>query len=328
MKIKKIKTLLAYHMYREGIDTFYESYTKRLNEFGFDVEGFCLTLDPPSSRLSFEQLDTLWKKQDRRLHALYKKLQTKAEDKDVLVLFNGSNLHPNYLEKLNTFNAYMCFDDPESSNNLSKPVSKFFDACFVGNIACLEQYHAWKCKNVFFRPLGYFASHVYSNCLTENIIVRRNNDIDVCLFCERQSAWRKNRLGFLEKIIPNFHARGKGWDSGWATHAEMLDVYSRSKIGLNLHNSVGPVNMRTYLLPANGIMQICDNKYFLGHIYELGKEVVGYCDVEEVPELVNYYLSNENERKRIAITGWKMATATYNEIAVWEKQMKQIAGLL
>jgi hypothetical protein len=328
MKIKEIKTLLVYHMYREGIDTFYESYIKRLNEFGFDVESFCLTIDPPSPRLAFAQLDILWKKQDRKLRQLYKKLQTKAKDKDVLVLFNGSNLHPDFLEHLNTFNAYMCFDDPESSSDLSKPVSKFFDACFVGNIASLEQYHAWRCNNVFFRPLGYFTSHVCVNGLTEDIIARRNNDVDVCLFCERQSMWRKDRLDFLEKKIPNLYARGKNWDGGWATHAEMLDVYSRSKIGLNLHNSVGPVNMRTYVLPANGIMQICDNKYFLGHIYELGREVVGYCDVEEVPELVNYYLRNEQERKRIAIAGWKRAVATYNEVAVWEKQMKQIAGLL
>jgi len=325
---KRLKTLLIYLVHREGIKEFYESHIKRLNRAGFDVEGFCITLNPPGPRLTFDELDSLWKEKSKDLMKVYADLKGKAEEKDVVVLYNGANLHPEFVEKLKTFNAYMCFDDPESSDSLSKPVAKYFDACFVGNIASLNQYYSWGCKNVFFRPLGYFESHLHLAKLNGEIIKNRANDIKVCLFCERESAWRKDRINYLEKEISDLYGRGKGWPKGWVSDREMLVIYGRSKIGLNLHNSTGPINLRTYTLPANGVMQICDNKYFLGHIFELGKEVIGYCDVREVPELVEYYLTHDEERKKIAVAGWKRALKDYNEIAVWQKQMEQIAALI
>lgn len=319
------KTLLVYLVYRQGIDQFYESYVSRLNDAGFDVEGFCITVDPPGSRFSFVELDKRWRKNDKQLAVLYEQLLKKTKDKEVLVLYNGANLHPEFLKELKTFNAYMCFDDPESSENLSAPVAKYFDACFVGNVASLNQYAAWDCKNVFFRPMGYFQDHVYSVDITREEILNRKDDVDVCLFCEIKSPWRKERVRCLIEKLPTLYGRGPGWPGGWE---DPLPVYSRSKIGINLHNSTGPINLRCYALPANGVMQICDNKYFLGHIFELDKEVVGYCDIEEVPELVNFYLKHEEQRKKIAIAGWKRATGDYNEIAVWKKQMEQIEGLM
>lgn len=328
MNNKKHKTLLIYLVYREGIDILYENYIKNLNAAGFDIEGFCITIDPPGDRLSFNELDNKWKQKDKKLMQIYDKLQKTASEKEILVLFNGANLHPEFLKELKTFNAYMCFDDPESSENLSQPLAKYFDACFVGNIASINQYKSWGCKNVFFRPMGYFNSLLYSNNITELEIISRNNNINACIFCERESPWRKERLDFLVKKIPDLYGRGKGWPDGWVSDKEMLNIYSHTKIGINIHNSTGPINLRLFALPANGIMQICDNKYFLGHIFELGKEVVGFCDIEEAPELVDFYLKNDELRKKIAVAGWKRVTRDYNEIAVWRRQMEQIGAIL
>lgn len=327
MEYKKLKTLLIYLVYRNGIQEFYEAYIKILNSAGFDVEGFCITLDPPGPRLTYSELDRKWKRRDKKLARMYERLNNRANTKEVLVLYNGANLHPELLKELRTFNAYMCFDDPESSQDLSEPVAKYFDSCFVGNIASLTQYESWNCKNIFFRPLGYFSNYASTNLVVGNSrSVRR--DIDVSIFCERESKWRQDRLSYIETHLPNLYARGKGWKGGFASDKEMLEVYLRSKIGLNIHNSTGPINLRLYALPANSVMQICDNKYFLGQIFTLGKEVVGFCDIEEVPELVNYYLKNESERNNIAYRGWLRASKEYNEVAVWDRQMKQISNLL
>ena len=127
---------------------------------------------------------------------------------------------------------------------------------------------------------------------------------------------------------PELHACGKGWKRGWVSNDEVKEALARAKIGLNVHNSVGPVNLRTYTLPANGVMQICDNRFFLGHLFELGKEVIGFCDIEEVPDLARFYLRNDRQRKEIALQGWERANSEYNEIAVWRKQMETIAKLL
>ncbi len=62
----------------------------------------------------------------------------------------------------------------------------------------------------------------------------------------------------------------------------------RTRVGINIHNSTGPINFRTFYLPANGVLQICDNKSHLGRIFELGREVVGYQEIAEAIELCRY----------------------------------------
>jgi len=320
MKVQKIKTLFVYQIYRRGVGEFYKRYIERLREQGFDVDGFCITPNPPMRVYTFSELNSRYKLKDLSLLEMYERLIKKSYNYDALVLFNGGNLHPEILRFLKTFNVYMCFDDPESSVNISQPVAKYFNICMVGNIASLQQYYSWGCKNVFFRPVGFYADYV-----SENITSNHKRDVNVSIFCERESERRESRLDYLERKIPGLYGRGLGWKRGRVTDREMLSVYSRSKIGINVHNSTGPVNMRTYTLAANGVMEICDNKYFLGHIFKLNKEVIGYNDIHEVPELVEYYLNNNRLREKIALAGYKRAVRDYNETSVWERQMKIIA---
>lgn len=324
---RSIKTLIVYQDFAPGADAFYQAHISVLREAGFEVDGFCITLNRPSKRLSFVALDQLWRSGDPVLLKLYAALRRKAREFDALILFNGSNLHPEFLEYLPTFNAYQCFDDPESSDFVSKPVAAHFDAAFVANIASVEQYRSWGCKNVFFRPFGFHASHANLD-LSPAQIASDEKDIDACIFCERESPWRRDRLALLEREIPGLYGRGRGWPKGYVEDAELLEVYRRAKIGINLHNSTGPINFRTYALPANGVMQICDNKYFLGQIFELGKEVVGYSEIEEVPDLVRFYLANESERIRIATAGYERAHRDYTEVEVFRRQLSQIGALL
>ena len=78
------------------------------------------------------------------------------------------------------------------------------------------------------------------------------------------------------------------------------------------------------MLPANGIMQLCDNKAYLGKIFELDKEVVGFETIDEAIDLTRYYLAHDEERRQIAAAGWEKATKEYNEIAVFEKAVTAI----
>ena len=326
-EIKKIRVLLLYENYRADAGDMYRNHILRLRAKGFDVKGFCVTLKPPGPRLSFPELDSRWKRNDSELSLLYSRLKNECSDRDVILLFNGCGLHPDFLKELKTFNAYQCFDDPESSDQLSRPVAPSFDACFVGNIASLNQYKGWNCKNIFFRPLGFFEEFISPDVSTGDLRIN-SRDLDVCLFCERVTGFRGERLDYISQRIPNLYARGKGWPGGFISTVDLLHTYSNTKIGINLHNSTGPINLRTYVLPANGLLQICDNKFFLNDIFKLDVEAVGFNQIEELPELVDFYLKNDHLRTKIAINGWKRAVAEYNEYSVWEKQMYQIGKLL
>jgi len=70
-------------------------------------------------------------------------------------------------------------------------------------------------------------------------------------------------------------------------------------------------------LPANGVLQICDNRSHLGNIFELGTEVVGYDTIDEAVEYCHYYLAHEDERRCIAAAGFRRALRDYNEVAAF-----------
>jgi 2-polyprenyl-3-methyl-5-hydroxy-6-metoxy-1,4-benzoquinol methylase len=178
-------------------------------------------------------------------------------------------------------------------------------------------YKSWEVKNADFIPLA-FTEDDYNPRMTEEDIIKRNRDIDIIFLGERESSWRQGRLDSLVDAFPKMFTRGRGWPKGYLPESERIKAYQRSKIGINLHNSVGPVNLRTYMLPANGVMQICDNKHMLGYLFKLGEEVIGYNSINEATELIRYYLVHEEERKRIALNGWKRALRDYSEEAVWE----------
>ena len=53
--VKGIKTLLIYLVYDQRADLFYNNLINRLKEIGFNVDGFCITIDPPNKRFDFDE---------------------------------------------------------------------------------------------------------------------------------------------------------------------------------------------------------------------------------------------------------------------------------
>ena len=153
-----LKTLYGYPWFRSEVygnvkDRNLE-YFDKLNEAGFSVEGFCLTLNPPGPCLTFRELDRKWRWGDRQLLQMYEELERALEGKDVLINGPGINLHPEFVQKLRVFTVFQCFDDPENSENLSKPVASAYDLCLVGNIAEVDTYRSWGVKHAEWVPMG------------------------------------------------------------------------------------------------------------------------------------------------------------------------------
>ena len=299
----------------------------RLRKAGINVDGFVLTLDPPGHHLYWPELDCKWRRGDRKLLAMYEKLGRLLENYDVFINWNGINTHPDFVFQLPTFNVFGCFDDPEASEVLSKPVAWSYDLAMVGNIAELDKYKSWGVKNVRHWPLGFFAED-YDASLTREKILNEVRDIDIALLCERETNYRKSRLERFIEAFPGGAYYGKGWPSGFLPDDQKVRLYQRTKIGPNFHNSTGPVNFRTFILPANGVMQVCDNKGYLAKLFELGKEVVGVDTVEEAIEMCRYYLEHDEERREIAAAGWERAVKEFNEIATFRLVEKYVVELL
>lgn len=323
-----MRILLGYSYYRHkvlDIREWVNAWLARLRAgTGVQVDSFCLTLNPPGARLSWSELDARWKRHDRELLAMYGDLARALRTYDVFINWNGINVHPEFVRRLPTFNVFACFDDPESSEDLSRPAAWAYDLCLVGNIAELDTYRSWGIKAVRYWPNGFRADG-YDPTLTREKILTGNRDVDIAFLGDRLSPWRRERIERFVEAFPNGAYYGRGWPKGFLPEAQRIPLLQRTKIGINIHNSTGPINFRTFYLPANGVMQICDNKTHLATLFQLNKEVVGFDTIDEAIELCRYYLAHDDERRQIAAAGWERAVRDYNEVAVFKTILQYIA---
>ena len=316
-----------YESLGKDVKSWVDARLARLRKAGINVDSFVLTLDPPAHQLYWPELDSRWQKGDKKLLAMYENLGRTLESYDVFINWNGINIHPEFVRQLPTFNVFGCFDDPEASELLSMPVAWSYDLAMVGNIAELERYKSWGVRNVRHWPLGFFADD-YDPSLTREKILNGVREVDIALLCERETNYRKERLGKFIEAFPHGAYYGRGWPKGYLPDDERVRLYQKTKIGPNFHNSSGPVNFRTFILPANGVMQVCDNKSDLGKLFELGKEVVGFDTVDEAIEMCRYYLEHDEERRQIAAAGWECAVKNFNEVATFRLVEKYVEELL
>jgi hypothetical protein len=295
-----------------------------LVRLGFNVEA--LPIPCEGGWWHFPKLDHKWRTHSADLMSRYGDLEERLRGKDVLIAAGGSMLHPEFIRELSTFNVFVCADDPESSAVLSAPVASAFDFCCVANIACVGDYAGWGVPHAAWLPLPV-SDHVVDRTITEERLRNGTRDMDLVMCCERVYGLsdRALRLERLHREFPQAVLRGKGWPGGYLSEAELLSLYRRARIGWNLHNSIGPVNSRTMMLPAFGVMQICDCRDNLGKVFKLGEEVIGFETMDECVDATRYYLAHEDERRGIAIAGWQRVLADYTEEKWWHRLLNYIA---
>jgi predicted O-methyltransferase YrrM len=318
---KSLRYVTVYPEYSAARRAEDELFASNARSLGYDVEAIGLPCE--GGWWHFPKLDEKWRSKSADLMAMYDRLREKLRDKDVLIASGGPMLHPEFIRSLPTFNVWVCSDDPESSEILSKPAAPAFDFAFPINIACLDTYRSWGCRNVewIFPPVR---PELCAPDLTEEAILTGRREIDIALLCERvfNLSDRAQRIEELVRRFPNAFVRGPGWPGG---AADAPPVYRAAKIGWNLHNSTGPCNTRTTMLPAFGVLQICDNKSNLGKIYELDREAVGFDSLEECVEKTRYYLAHDEERCRIAAAGWKRTLRDYTLERWWNRLTSLVA---
>jgi hypothetical protein len=311
MIIKNKKILLAHSNTGSFLNHWHLKRQTVANELGYQFETFAMA--EYYGYTIFPYLDKLYKKKDYKLLKFYELLGSKIENCDIFIHYNGALIHPRFLEQFKSkIKVYHCADDPEASNVLSKPVAPNYDICAISNPSCIEMYQKWGCKNVFFWPLG--AHHFNDNFNFENT----NRDLSLVFIGSKYGVPKyryvnkipiiKNfdfisyKTSFLNKFkneFPFMTCYGGGWDTGHIDDSLIPNIYQRSLLGLNLHNGLGPINARLFDLASFGVCQICDNKFNLHQVFDLGKEIIGFDSFKEAVELTNYYLNHIREAEEI-----------------------------
>ena len=300
---------------------------------------------------SASELDTLYSNKDSRLFSFYNKIEQLLKTHDVLLVYAGNIYHPLFLLSLkNVYTVYVGDDDPDSSAFLSEPYAYAFNHSFTCAVVydettrMLDKYQEWGARRSNWRPAG-ICKGFYDETLTEDKIDHQNRDVDLIFIGSARR--RVKRLAAIKNAFPQMHLYGRGWgvyalkgllpnsdrrpmitQGLWRTkdlpQNQYVPLFQRSKIGINIHYTHGPLNGRLYDIPANGVMQICDCLNGLGDVFDIDKEVIGYRSINEAIELIDYYLEHEEERIKIAKAGFKRVMNDYNQGSVFHKMKNQI----
>jgi|GEM_PF-964384 spore maturation protein CgeB len=285
------------------------------------------------------QLEKLYVSTDGNLIDLYDKVISLASTHDVFIVNLENVYHPKFVRSLkNVYTVIVSGDDPDSSDYCSRPFVSAFDHAFAwgvnfdANFKITEKFLEWGAKKADWWPYGV-ASDTYSPALTAQGIYNGERDVDL-VFVGGLYPSKLRRIAKIKKHLPQMKIYGNNWtfmnlikqrggiralSSGLfrvkpLPANELVPLYQRSKIGLNVHLSYGPSNIRTYQLPANGVMQICDCPEGIGDVFEIDKEIIVYHSSAEAIELIDYYLENDQERKKIAAAGFKRVIKDYRRI--------------
>jgi len=314
--MQNIKKVLYFHTNSQLSEQIWHAQrAKTWTAMGYHTE--VVTLPKNLEFRYYKSLEKQWLNDDQDLLNFYHVLVSKINQCDLFIHFNGGMIYPEILKQINSkvVKVYHCADDPESSNILSRPVAKFYDHCAISNIAEIERYKSWGVRNVFFWPLGAINyKDEYFDAIENTSFEQRKHDIG--FIGAKYGTAKYGRIGKvlglynkktdMDKLlseVPQLVGYGSLWDNGYIKSENILDFYTNIKMGINIHNSTGPINSRVFDLNAFGICQLCDNKSFLGEIYELDKEVIGFDTIPEAIAKIQYYISNVNEAKEIAYKG-------------------------
>jgi spore maturation protein CgeB len=108
---------------------------------------------------------------------------------------------------------------------------------------------------------------------------------------------------------------------------DMYNLFDMSDAVLNMHVGVAgnyAGNMRMFEVTGVGSCLLTDNKKNLGDLFETGKEILVYDNVEDCIEKIKWLTYHENERKSIASAGQKR-TLTHHTV---ENRSRQIIDII
>ena len=289
----------------------------------------------PKSYNRAQLLDDIYYQRHPSLMRLYKDIGEKIQETgaDALLVDNCPPYHPEFLRKLKTYNALRIADGPMSSYDRDFAYLHAYDhilyhsPAYSRDMGMEEKLVYCGAKRIDFWPLASFDA-ICDSSKTEADILSGVRDIDVIFIgalhsnkmsliaAVKKALGKKLRLHGLTSLKKNVYFNIKYGFPGWikpVAFADYVKLYQRAKIGINIHNrgdyTVG--SYRLFDLPANGVMQISDGGEYLSKFFAVGDEIVAYRKADELISMVKYYLAHDEERKQIALGGFKRVRKEY-----------------
>jgi spore maturation protein CgeB len=308
-------------------------------------------LDPFEYRRA-QLLDDLYDRNDPRLLRMYAALQEtiREQQADVLLADNCFPYHPEFLRPLKIFKVQRTTDgslaayDRDFAHLHAYDYVLYYGPGYSRHIDMKEKLSYCRAYEADLLPLGSFDA-LCDRSKTADTILQHERDIDVIFI----GSLHVLKMAFLARIKKRFGAKFvlRGLSSvkrnvyfnarhgfpGWITPIEVSEyapLYQRAKIGINFHirDEYAVGNYRLFDLPANGVMQISDGGELLDRLFRVGEEVVPYGKDDDICQIIEHYLNNDEERRRVALGGFERVNREYRVDTLLRKAAVLIAGQL
>ena len=289
----------------------------------------------PNQYIRAQLLDNLYYEEHPGLKRMYLDIKNKIHDEgaDVLLVDTCPPYHPEFLNKLSIYKVLRIADGPLTAYDRDFAYLHAYDhilyhsPAYSRDMGMDEKLRYCGAKKIDFWPLASFDA-LCDPSRTELDMLTNKRDIDVIfvgalhiskmplLASVKKAMGGRLRLRGLAGLKRNAYFNLRFGFPGWVKplpFSGYVPLYQRAKIGINVHNrgdyTVG--SYRLFDLPANGVMQISDGGPYLESFFSVGEEVVSYRNSEELIEKVHFYLTNDEERQRIALSGFRRVQKDY-----------------
>jgi spore maturation protein CgeB len=280
-------------------------------------------------------LDNLYYEKNQGLVRLYSDIKNLIikEKADVLLVDNCFPYHPEFLKRIYIYKVLRTSDGPICAYDRDFAYLHAYDhilyhsPAYSKDMGMDEKLVYCGSKRIDFWPLASFDA-ISDSSRTDADILSGVRDIDVIFIgalhlnkmpliaAVKKALGKKFILHGLTSLKKNIYFNIKYGFLGWVkpvAFADYVKLYQRAKIGINIHNrgdyTVG--SYRLFDLPANGVMQISDGGEYLNKFFAVGKEIVAYRKADELIDLIKYYLAHDEERKQIALSGFRRVRKEY-----------------
>jgi spore maturation protein CgeB len=302
----------------------------------------------PARLVRAQLLDNLYYDRDPGLMRMYDDLQQvlATERADALIVDNVLPYHPDFLRNVPVYKVLRTTDGPITAYDRDFAYVHAYDhvlfhsPAYSRDMDMREKLLYVGARRADFWPLALF-DEMFDPAQTEETILEHERDIEIVfvgsLYVDKMPLLARLRKAFGRRLHlhgqsnwkRNAYFNAKFGFPGWVRPIpfdQYVPLYQRSQIGVNVHNrgdyTVG--SYRLFELPGNGVMQISDGGRHLSAFYDVGKEIVRYDGGDDLVAKISYYLDHPEERRRIALNGFRAVMARHR----LARRMSEAADLI
>lgn len=231
------------------------------------------------------------------------------------------------LDNLKTPHIYWAVEDPVANNTLAMEWAKRSVLTLTPATECVENYQKNNYKAIcipFAIDPDYYHGYPVDPHFSTLDAIHIGNNYNV--FSERLNAYGYILQPFIDQKKA-FEVYGFDWrhpkhafhlpdeyDKGYLSHEQSVIAYSNVKINLGVHSitkSRTMQSMRTFEILGCGGFFLTQKTVAIDCMFQNHVHLVSSSSYEETIELMNFYLSHPDERKKIAENGQRFVYSNH-----------------